>query len=365
MRGAIVHEWLEVLGGAENVVDRFAQLYPEAPIYTLWNDSGSRFPVSRVHGSWLANTKLRRHKSLALPLMPLVWRHLGAEDLDWVLCSSHLFAHHARFSGAARDATKFVYAYTPARYIWDPHSDPRGRALSARVASPFLRPLDKKRAADAHSIVAISRFVAERIEKTWERATPVIYPPVNLARFERLPALNEADELELAKVPESFILGASRFVRYKRLEDVIHAGSVVDSPVVIAGSGPDEDRLRAEASRSRVPVHFVLSPSHELLVHLYDRAAAFVFPAIEDFGIMPVEAMASGTPVIGLRRGGVAETVSDGISGVLIDNFGSTSELRAAFETVTALDESGVKARARVFDESTFDRAIRDWLPHG
>lgn len=362
--GAIVHEWLEPTGGAEKVVDRLALNFAEAPIYTLWNDAPGRFPPNRVRESWLAKSPLRGHKALCLPLMPAIWRNLDG-SADWVLCSSHLFSHHAKLSGGSRgsSAPKLVYAYTPARYIWEPEVDGRGSSIPVRLASRVLRPIDRRRAGEARSIAAISKYVQERILQTWGRHSEVIYPPVAVRDFVNAkPELNST-ELELVTgLPNDYLLGASRFVPYKRLDDVIRAGEVCGLPVVIAGGGPDERRLRDIASTARVPVIFVARPSQGLLISLYQKANAFVFPAVEDFGIMPVEAMATGTPVIGLNSGGVSETVVHGESGMLVDSFRSSAELRSAVEGITTLSTANIVKRAWRFDEINFDSAIKSWV---
>lgn len=365
MSGLIVHEWLEVLGGAEKVVDRMAAIFPDAPIVALWNDAPGRFAPRRVSESWMASTPLRRHKALALPLMPATWRNLGPASADWLLCSSHLFAHHARFSGAARNAKKFVYAYTPARYIWEPEVDARGSSLAARLGARTLRPLDRTRAREAHAVASISQFVRDRVERSWGVDSVVIYPPVAVQTFSREPELDVFEEELLASLPDGFLLGASRWVPYKRLDDVIRMGALAGQPVVIAGSGPDEKRLVALAAEVRAEVTFVDRPSQPLLHALYRKAYAFVFPAIEDFGIMPVEAMASGTPVIGSRKGGVAETVIDGESGALIENFSSRDEVFSALNSVRSMQPEAIRAQAAVFDERHFDRTLENWIVGG
>ena len=362
MPGMIVHEWLEPFGGAENVVDRFAALYPDAPIQALWNDAPNRYADGRVAESWVARTPLRKHKALALPFLPQTWRSLPARDIDWIVCSSHLFAHHARFAGPAREAPKYVYVHTPARYLWNPEIDDRGRNLAVKLLSPALRHIDHKRAAEATSIVGNSKAVRDRIREHWDVDAGVLYPPVDVQDFRTDPELNDDDMRVLASLPSEYLLGASRFVPYKQLHTVVRAGAASGLPVVLAGDGPDRELLRALAEQLGVRVHFVIHPRRELLKELYRRAVAYVFPAVEDFGIMPVEAMASGAPVIGRRVGGVAETVADGVSGALIDNF-EGSEFRSALEIATSLDREQVRARADLFDATVFDRKVRDWLP--
>ncbi|WP_336648673.1 glycosyltransferase [Microbacterium sp. MMO-10] len=365
MTGIIVHEWLERFGGAENVVDRFAALYPQAPIQALWNDAPGRFDPARVHETWLARTPLRRRKALALPFQPSTWRHLGSADADWIVCSSHLFAHHARFAGTARDAPKHVYVHTPARYIWNPELDDRGRSAAVRAAAPALRAIDRSRAEEAASMMANSEAVRERIREHWGVDAGVIHPPVDVVGLRDPAPLSSAESAVLDGLPSEFLLGASRFVPYKRLDTVVRAGAAAGLPVVLAGGGPERDALVALAAERGVRIVLVDSPSRALLAELYRRSIAYVFPAVEDFGIMPVEAMATGTPVIGRTTGGVSESVQDGVSGVLIEDLDAFegAEFRAALDRVAALDRSAVAARALRFDTAEFDRAVREWLP--
>lgn len=365
MTGIIVHEWLERFGGAENVVDRFAAMYPQAPIQSLWNDAPDRFDPARVRETWLARTPLRSRKALALPFQPSTWRHLGALDADWIVCSSHLFAHHARFSGSARDAPKHVYVHTPARYIWNPELDERGRSAAVRAAAPALRAIDRARAGEAATMMANSAAVRERIREHWGVDAGVIHPPVDVAGLRVSAPLSAAETTVLDDLPSEYLLGASRFVPYKRLDVVVRAGASAGLPVVLAGGGPERDALVALAAQRGVRLVLVDSPSRALLAELYRRSIAYVFPAIEDFGIMPVEAMATGTPVIGRTTGGVAESVQDGVGGVLIEDLGGFegAELRAALDRIATLDRTAVADSALRFDTAEFDRAVREWLP--
>lgn len=363
MTGVIVHEWLEPHGGAEKVMEEIAALFPDAPIKCLWDDAPNRFEPGRVSESWLSKTPLRRKKSLALPLMPTTWRHLGSSQAEWILCSSHLFAHHARFSGPARSAPKFVYAYTPARYIWEPDLDERGNSALARAISKPLRRLDAKRSGEAHSIAAISEFVQKRIENTWKRDSVVIYPPVDVEAY----TTGDADELSqierdtLESLPERFFLGASRFIPYKRLDLAIKVGRVAKTHVVLAGNGPSLQDLRTVAAATPGLVTFIDRPSQPMLRELYRRALAFVFAPIEDFGIMPVEAMATGTPVLARSVGGAAETVVDGETGFLLDEF-SEAEIMRAVEGLPSLSGDACVRRASEFSRERFASAIRDWV---
>lgn len=355
-----MHEWLARTGGSENVFESLTRVFPDAARYCLWNDSGDRF---RVDGeTWLARTPLRGHKAAALALMPLAWRQLPAVDADWVLASSHLFAHHARFAGPARDVPKLVYAHTPARYIWTPELDGRGSSLPAKAVAATLKPLDHRRAQEPVAIAANSRFVAERIAQTWQRESTVIHPPVDVDGFRREPMPNDHDQQILQTLPDEFLLGFSRFVPYKRLDLVIEAGVAANLPVVLAGAGPDEARLRAQAEEQAPGmVSFVSAPSGELYRALLRRALAVVFPAVEDFGIVPVEAMATGTPVIASAIGGTAETVVDKRTGALVEDWSRSALRRAVSDAVTASVEA-CRAQADLFSEQVFADRIRSWV---
>lgn len=360
MAGILVHEWLARHGGSENVFEVLSGIFPDAERFCLWNDSDGRF--EGVHETVLARTPLRRSKAAALPFMPSVWRHLPARDADWVLCSSHLFAHHARFGGPTRDAPKLVYAHTPARYIWTPELDGRGDSVLARAVSAPLKPLDRRRAAEPVAIAANSAFVAQRIADAWERESTVIHPPIDAAAFAAEPDDLEPSELEtLAALPSEFLLGVSRFVPYKRLDRVIEAGAAVGVPVVLAGDGPDEDRLRLLAAQSGEQVVFVHNPSFAILRELYRRALALVFSSIEDFGIMPLEAMATGTPVVASAIGGTAESVVDGVTGALVHEW-TRAELKSAVERAVGAEADACVARAFEFDTPVFVDRIGEWV---
>ncbi|MFT4122954.1 MAG: glycosyltransferase [Microbacteriaceae bacterium] len=358
----LVHEWIESAGGAEKVLDRFAGLYPESEILCLWNDAPGRYESSRVVQTWLAGTPLRRSKISALPFMPMTWSH-RSENADWMLISSHLFAHHATLRD--QSIPKLVYVHTPARYLWAPELDPRGRSLPVRTASRVLKPLDARRARQATSITANSHFIARRIADAWDVDARVIYPPVDIRTLQSREAwaetLSEQDHATLERLPQEFVLGASRLVSYKRLDLVIRAAQAADIPAVIAGSGPDEANLQSLAAEMTVPVHFVPRPSDELLYALYERASVFFFPPVEDFGIMPVEAMALGTPTVVNAVGGAVESVDPPRTGALFESE-TPADLRRAIDAARIIDRRTVAERARSFSAERFDAQILEWV---
>lgn len=364
-RGLLIHEWIEPAGGAEKVLDEFVDMHPQADIFCLWNDDVERYPNRIVYESWLAKTALRRSKAVSLPLLPNVWSNAKFGDYEWALISSHLFAHHAASNKFLQDVPTFVYAHTPARYIWEPDLDERGDSAVVRAVAPAIRTIDRRRAASPTHIAANSEFVRKRIQDCWNRDAEVIYPPVDVTKITSVPRWSDLVTSEeagiLESLPEVFLLGASRLVAYKRLDDVIAVGDATKLPVVIAGSGPDHLRLQSIAEEKRVKVYFLGRVSDEMLFALYAKALAFIFPAIEDFGIMPVEAMASGTPVIAPRIGGAAESVIHGSTGSLID-FSSTEDIRLAVGTTDSISPEKCIQRASSFDRSVFRNVIDEWL---
>jgi len=217
-----------------------------------------------------------------------------------------------------------------------------------------LRPLDRRRAAEAIAVAANSQFVRTRIHEAWGLDSTVIYPPVDV----------EKEATLLGQLPSDYLLGASRFVPYKRLDLVLAASKATGMPAVIAGHGPEESRLRHLSASVDVPVTFVIRPSDALLYALYQRATAYVFPAIEDFGIMPVEAMAAGTPVIAATEGGAAESVSSVNGGVLVQSFDG-DELIESFHKSQRIDRIALAGRVRRFSRRRFNAEVAEWVAEG
>lgn len=367
MTGLLVHEWIGSSGGAEKVFESMTSAFPRADIHYLWNEGPGRFPSRVTRESWIAKTPLRRNKVLALPFMVPTWRMLkGARNYDWMLVSSHLFAHHARLRDQSSMIPKFVYAHTPARYIWTPELDQRGAGLGIRAVAPLFQALDRRRAQEPTAIAANSHFVRERIARTWEREACVIHPPVAVGHIQRFQDWSQqiavpGERAFLSSLPRDFVLGASRFIPYKRLDLVLRAGERAGLPVVLAGSGPEEQRLKSIAAELTVPAHFAIAPSDALLYALYQRAGVFVFPAVEDFGIMPVEAQAARTPVVTGRMGGQVETFIPGVSGIIADS-AEVTELATAIEAAMDLPPFDPVAVTEKFGAERFERELKAFV---
>lgn len=366
MGGLIAHEWVEAHGGAENVVDAMLDAFPDSELLCLWNDAPGRLGDVSVRESWLSRTPLRRHKALALPFMSRIWRQADLAGQDWALVSSHLFAHHIAAGNSAREVPIYVYAHTPARYIWEPSLDGRGLHPAARLAADYYRRLDRRAAATGAVFAANSHFVRQRIEKTWGQNAHVIYPPVNVEQLQSTPdwtqKLRGSDADKFAALPERFVLGASRFVPYKNLPKVVEVGEACDTPVVLAGGGPQLEDLKRRAQVATVPVHIVEQPSNTLLYALYQSASLFVFPPIEDFGIMPVEAMALGTPVLVNPMGGAAESARLLNGGAELPAKSSVAELREAVDRALGTDMAAAVKAASGLSKTAFKSRLRSWM---
>jgi glycosyltransferase involved in cell wall biosynthesis len=334
-----------------------AGAFPGADLWALSDAMGADFdaggrPVRTTFFD--RSTTLSERRELSLPLMPLAWRTVDAPNYEVVLSSSHACAKGFR---PGRDALHLCYCYTPMRYVWDAHD--RRHAVQ-RVADlgprQALRRWDRRSARWVDSFAAISSEVAQRIERSYGRQSRIIFPPVDTEYF--TPGAVDPDSVPLGP----FVLACSRFVPYKRLDVAIEAAALAGLPLVIAGRGPDEARLRTLAAASGGEVRFEVSPSDERLRELYRAAAAFVFPAFEDFGIVAVEAQACGTPVVALARGGAVDTVIDQTTGVLVRE--ETPEAFAAALQVVVDADLGAAAAAEAsrFSLATFQRELRSWV---
>jgi len=365
MAGLIVTEWIEASGGAERVLDSMGEVFRDSEIFCLWDDAPGRFEAGRVSESWLSRTPFRKHKAAALPLLDATWRRAPVrDDLDWVLASSYVFAHHVRVPDPS--VPKFVYAHSPARYLWDPESDERGRHALVRAVSPLFRGIDRRRAQEATAIAANSDFVRDRIARAWRRDATVIHPPVAVEAIRAqadwgVRVLDAEERRVLDGLPETFVLGASRFTPYKALDLVIAAADRAGLPAVIVGRGPDELRLRACAAAARVPVEFVIGPSDALMYALMQRSAVLVFPPIEDFGIVPVEAQAAGTPVVTGPVGGQLEAIMPGVSGVIAAST-DPADLAAAIDAALRLGPFDSETLTERFGADRFARELREFV---
>ena len=299
---ALVHDWLTGMRGGEKVLEVLCELYPQATLFTLLHNKGS---VSRVieemeiHTSFIDRLpyKSGRYRNY-LPLFPRAIESFDFSGFDLILSTSHAVAKGAR---PAPGALHICYCHTPMRYVWeqyDQYFGPGRAGLLTRAAmsffAPRLRRWDAGSSNRVHSFVANSQNVAERIRQYYQRTADVIYPPVSVDQF----TVSEGDD--------GYYLIVSALVPYKRVDLAVEAFKMSGERLLIVGTGPESSRLQSLASRN---IEFLGWQPDTELARLYARCRALIFPGIEDFGIVPLEAMASGKPVVAFGQGGALETV--------------------------------------------------------
>jgi glycosyltransferase involved in cell wall biosynthesis len=302
-RVVLVHDWLTGMRGGEKCLEVFCRRWPGAPLFTLLHRTGNVTPIierRRVRTSFLQHLPaVHRYYRYLLPLMPAAAAGWRLPPCDLVLSLSHCVAKAAR---AASGTPHVCYCFTPMRYAWHLRDAYLGggrfAGSQARLAEHFLEALrrwDRRSSARVTHFVAISQTVHRRIEECYGRPSTVIYPPVDTEFY--CPA---------AVPREDFYLAVSALAPYKRLDLALEACRRLRRPLTVIGSGQDEDRLKALAGPT---VQFLGWQPDAVVRDYLRRCRALLFPGEEDFGIVPVEAQACGTPVIAFGRGGATETV--------------------------------------------------------
>jgi glycosyltransferase involved in cell wall biosynthesis len=308
MRVAIVHYWLVSMRGGEKVVEALCDLYPDADIFTLVYDKTRVSEKIRKHNvktSFLQHIPgaIRNYQSL-LPLMPFALESFDLSGYDLILSSE---------SGPAKGiipsphAPHICYCHSPMRYLWDHYQTYRANAghlprMMLPIVAPMLRSWDVSTSMRVDRFIANSNHVAARIQKYYRRPATVIYPPVSVGDFK---LSNESDD---------FYLCAGQIVPYKRVDLAVTAFTEMKRNLVVVGEGKDLERLKQKAGPT---IQFWGRAPFSVLQDAFARCRALVFPGEEDFGMVPVEAMASGKPVIAFGSGGALETVVPDLSGVL------------------------------------------------
>jgi glycosyltransferase involved in cell wall biosynthesis len=346
---AVVHEWFSAVGGSENVFLAIAELVPHARRYVLWAEPDAEIDGLALRQTWLARTPLRRSKALALPVMPLVWRTAGRPEPDVVISSSHAFAHTVKL-GAPERTRHLSYIHSPARYVWSPDYDGRGANPLLGLPRKALRAVDVRNSRHVHAYAANSREVQRRIKRFWKRDAVVVNPPVDVEFFGGAARDDENRD---------YLLGVGRWIPYKRFDLMIEVAAAARMKLILAGFGPEEARLRRQAAG--LPVAFEVRPGRERLRELYRGARALLFPGHEDFGIVPVEAQACGTPVVGLRRGGLLETVVDGETGFLVDAIDASAYVPLV-RRAAGLHPDRIRRNADRFSHARFADRMARWV---
>lgn len=356
MKVAIVHDYLNQRGGAERILDIFCEMFPDAPIYTLLADESTlteNMKKHKIHQSFISKLPFaKRHYKKYLLLFPTAIEQFDLSDFDLVISSSSAFAKGVI---TKPDTIHICYCYTPIRYAWDLYyqylgqDGPKGLYRKILpIAMNYIRMWDQVTVDRVDHFIAISQYIKKRIKKYYRRDAEVIYPAIDVTQF------NISD-----KVSDYFLI-VSRLLPYKRVDIAIEAANELNLPLVIIGDGYDSKRLRKMAGPT---VQFLGYQPDHVIKEYYSKAKAFIFPGDEDFGLTPVEAQASGRPVIAYAAGGALETVVDGITGLFFREQTKESLVDALkrFDS-NSFDPHKIREHAKQFDKEVFKKRMFQYI---
>lgn len=348
MKVAIVHDYLNQYGGAERMLEIFCELFPQAPIYTIFYDehaTGHVFKGREIHTSFLQKIPLagKYHRNFPL-FMPLAVEQFDLSYFDLVISNSASFA-----KGVVTKPNTFHISYcmTPTRFLWDDsqrYAKESGYSwLTKKLIPPFLgylRVWDVEAAFRVDKFVAISNFVKKRIKKYYRCDSQVLYPAIDVGKY-----------FIADKIGDYFLM-VGRLVPYKKFDLAVRVFNATGLKLKIVGDGPERPRLKKIAKGN---IEFLGIVSDYKMPELYSRARAIIFPQEEDFGLVPVESMASGRPVIAYAGGGALETVIDGQTGIF---FWEQTEISLA-EAIGKFEQTGfdpmlIRKHAEKFDKTIF-----------
>ena len=359
-RVVIVHDWLTGMRGGDKVLESICRLFPNADIMTLVYERDSisdTIKRHRVRPSFVQHLPAaRRRYREYLPTFPTAIETFDLDAADLVVSTSHCAAKAIVPNGRA---VHVCYCHSPMRYGWDQFDQYFGAArvgrlpnAAARTVMSWLARWDRDTATRVHRFFANSRHVAGRIGRYYNRRASVLYPPVDTQFFTPDPGVESG----------RYFLVVSALVPYKRLDIAIHAAAQIGVPLHVVGTGPDEQRLRRIADAN---TEFLGAVSDERLRDLYRGATALVLPAEEDFGIAVVESLACGCPVVALSRGGASESVTDGVTGVLVDTPSVDAFARALDRVATGaviFDRAALRGAAEPFATVRFEREFQTMI---
>jgi glycosyltransferase involved in cell wall biosynthesis len=360
MKKALVHDWYYVNGGAEKVIRSIANTWDDFDYYALvdfLNENDRKFILNgaKVQTSFIQKlpTAKNNHRKF-LQLFPLAIEQFDLNQYDLIISSS---ASVAKGVLTHSEQLHICYCHSPMRYAWDLYHEYLDSAnLKKGIKATYAKwVLHRIRQWDIISVnrvdyfIANSNFIANRIKKLYNREATVIYPPVDIQKF------------SLVIEKENFYFTASRMVPYKRIDLIVEAFSKMpDKKLIVIGDGPDYKKIKKIKTDNITLLGY---QNQEVLVDYMQRAKGFVFAALEDFGIIPVEAQACGTPVIAYGRGGVTETVIDGKTGVFFNKQTTKSIIEAihVFESIS-LDPIQIRINSERFSKNVFENSFKNFV---
>jgi glycosyltransferase involved in cell wall biosynthesis len=354
---ALVHDWLNQIGGAEDVLDVLVKMYPQSPVYTSIyapDMMPKHYQTWDIRTLWLDKMPAIHTKHQPyLPLYPKAWEKLDLSEYDVVLSNKSGFCHGFK---KGDNTVHICYCLAPTRYVWglDQYIAREGMnplvGLGLRPVVSWMKGWDYQAAQRVDHFIAISTEIRERIQKFYDRDSVIIYPSVDTNRFSRV------GDVEV----EDYFLIVSRLIPYKRIDLAVQAATRLNLPLKIGGKGRDMERLKAMAGPT---VEFLGYVPDDELPSLFAKAKAFIFPGLEDFGITPVQAQASGRPVIAFGGGGALDTVIPSQSGEHFKEatVESLMEVMADFDA-SQYDPAWMREHAKKFDQALFETQIREFI---
>ncbi|WP_299996079.1 glycosyltransferase [uncultured Clostridium sp.] len=357
MKVALIHDWLPFMGGAERVLTNFVEMYPYAPIYTTIcnkNKLDSQLKDTNIIVSNIQKNgkEIENHRKY-FPFMPTAVESFDLNEYDIVLSSSSSVAKGVITNP---NTMHVCYCHSPMRYAWEFSYEyagkmAGGKGLKNKILSYFLTGMRLWDLATANRVdyfIANSENVAKRIWKHYKRESVVIHPPVRCNLF------------QISDIDEDYFLVVSRLQEYKRIDLAVEVCNELGIPLVVIGDGPDREKLEKMAKGN---IKFLGRESDEVIKEHYSKCKAFLFPGEEDFGITPLEAMASGRPVIAYGKGGALETVVEGKTGTFFKEQTKESfkEAIIRFQEMK-FDKSEIRKHAEKFDEKIFKRKMKTFI---
>lgn len=362
MKIALVHEWLVFYAGGERVFESFTNIWKDADVFALvdfLNDEQRKIILKGKHAHTTFIQKLpfaeKKFRSY-LPLFPLAIESLNFSKYDVIISSSHAVTKGVR---KKPNQLHISYCHSPMRYIWDEaetyfEAAKLNTGIKKIIATKilnYLRKWDLKTAKRPDYLLANSNYIAEKLKRIYNRESTVIYPPVDIDKF------------SCVEQKDDYYFVASRLVPYKKIDLIVEAfAQMPDKRLIIAGTGPELNKLK---NNFLVNVEFVGYQDEKALKELMQKAKAFVFSAEEDFGIVVVEAMACGTPVIALNKGGTAETVIDGKTGILFEEQ-TVEDIKDAvkrFEKIeNQFNHKEIAEHTKKFSRQIFEEKMKNYV---
>ena len=357
MKVAIVHDWLNQMGGAEGVLEALVEMFPAAPVYTsiYWPQAmPERYRQWDIRTTWVDRLPgIHRHHQPYLLFYPLAFGGLELRGYDLVISNKSAFCLGVHTSP---ETCHLCYCLTPTRFVWDFEAYVRRERVgeaARRLVWPFLHRLQRWERAAAervHAFAAISSEIQGRVRRFYNRESAIIHPPVNTRQFAPVSAGSHDD----------YFLIVSRLVPYKRIDLAVRAFTDLGLPLWISGTGRDDASLRAMAGPN---IRFLGRVPDEELGRFLACCRAFLFPGLEDFGIAPVQAMAAGRPVIAFAGGGALDYVVEGVTGTFFpeQTAESLAEAVRRFDDA-AYDPAAIRAHAEKFGTGVFRSRLQTFI---